>query len=202
MNELPKSPATKHEGVREPLVGGDVLDVVQAGRGDLSDWVELMEAVEALCPVGWWSRFSATGHFDFDAASTVICDQRARRRTRRHGYHVSARPDPGRVDVLRAQEARRGATADRCQYVPAEGSWWGDCRRDRADPQKGAQIADVKRYGEARNVLASDSLKVLQATARNRRNMFEQAVEAMKYNSLGQISHALFDMGEEHLRNM
>jgi len=28
-----------------------VLDVVQAGRGDLSDWVELMEAVEALCPV-------------------------------------------------------------------------------------------------------------------------------------------------------
>ncbi len=51
-------------------------------------------------------------------------------------------------------------------------------------------------------MLASDSLKVLQATARNRRNMFEQAVEAMKYNSLGQISHALFDMGEEHLRNM
>ena len=51
MNDLPKSPATKHEGVREPLVGGDVLDVVQAGRGDLSDWVELMEAVEALCPV-------------------------------------------------------------------------------------------------------------------------------------------------------
>ena len=36
MNDLPKSPATKHEGVREPLVGGDVLDVVQAGRGDLS----------------------------------------------------------------------------------------------------------------------------------------------------------------------
>ena len=51
MNDLPKSPATKHEGVREPLVGGDVLDVVQVGKGDLSDWVELMEAVEALCPV-------------------------------------------------------------------------------------------------------------------------------------------------------
>jgi hypothetical protein len=25
--------------MREPLVGGDVLDVAQAGRGDLSDWV-------------------------------------------------------------------------------------------------------------------------------------------------------------------
>jgi hypothetical protein len=51
MNYSPKSPTTKHEGVRESLVGGDVLDVMQAGRGDLSDWVELMEAVEALCPV-------------------------------------------------------------------------------------------------------------------------------------------------------
>ena len=50
-----KSPTTKHEGIREPLAGSDVLDVVQAGRGDLSDWVELMEAVEALCPV-WPAR--------------------------------------------------------------------------------------------------------------------------------------------------
>ncbi|GAB2542948.1 hypothetical protein [Rhodanobacter koreensis] len=54
MNYSPKSPMTKHDGLREPLVGGDVLDVVQAGRGDLSDWMELMEAVEALCPV--WPR--------------------------------------------------------------------------------------------------------------------------------------------------
>ena len=54
MNYSPKSPTTKHDGVREPLVGGDMLDVVQAGRGDLSDWVGLMEAVEALCPV--WPR--------------------------------------------------------------------------------------------------------------------------------------------------
>ena len=51
MNYSPKSPTTKHEGAREPLVGGDVLNVVQSGRGDLSDWVELMEAVEVLCPV-------------------------------------------------------------------------------------------------------------------------------------------------------
>ncbi len=51
MNDSPKSPATKHESARGPLVGGCVLDVVQVGSGDLSDWVELMEAVEALCPV-------------------------------------------------------------------------------------------------------------------------------------------------------
>ena len=51
MNDSPKSPTTKHEGVREPLIGSDVLDVVQVGKGDLSDWMELMDAVEALCPV-------------------------------------------------------------------------------------------------------------------------------------------------------
>ncbi len=39
------------EGVREPLAGRQVMDFVQTGRGDLSDWAELMEAVKALCPV-------------------------------------------------------------------------------------------------------------------------------------------------------
>lgn len=53
MSDLPKSPSTEKEGVCQPLVGGDVdvLDVLPAGKNDLSDWVELMEAVEALCPV-------------------------------------------------------------------------------------------------------------------------------------------------------
>jgi hypothetical protein len=51
MSDLPKSPSTEEKVPSQPLVSGDVLDVVQPGRGDLSDWVELMEAVEALCPV-------------------------------------------------------------------------------------------------------------------------------------------------------
>jgi methylmalonyl-CoA mutase len=70
------------------------------------------------------------------------------------------------------------------------------------EEEKGQQIANVKHYGDARNALASDSLKVLQATARDRRNVFEQLVEAVKYNSLGQISHALYDVGGEYRRNM
>ena len=70
------------------------------------------------------------------------------------------------------------------------------------EEEKGAQIANVKRYGDARNALASDSLKVLQTTARDRRNVFEQLIEAVKYNSLGQISHALYDVGGEYRRNM
>ena len=36
------------------LAGRGVLEVAQVGKGDLSDWVELMEVVEALCPV--WPR--------------------------------------------------------------------------------------------------------------------------------------------------
>ncbi len=63
------------------------------------------------------------------------------------------------------------------------------------EEEKGAQIANVRSYGEARNALASDSLKVLQTTARERRNVFEQLIEAVKYNSLGQISHALYEVG-------
>ena len=42
------------------------------------------------------------------------------------------------------------------------------------EEEKGQQIANVKLYGEARNALASDSLKVLQTTVPDRRNVFEQ----------------------------
>lgn len=55
MNCLPNLPTTRAEGAREPLAGGNVLNVARASRADLSDWVELMEAVEALCPV-WPER--------------------------------------------------------------------------------------------------------------------------------------------------
>lgn len=65
MNCSPKPPTTKHEGVREPLVGSDVLDVVPAGRGDLSDWMELMEAVEVLCPVWPRGKHPTATQFEF-----------------------------------------------------------------------------------------------------------------------------------------
>jgi methylmalonyl-CoA mutase len=51
----------------------------------------------------------------------------------------------------------------------------------------------MKRYGAARNASASDSLRLLQATARNRLGAFERFVEAVKYSSLGQLSCALHD---------
>lgn len=49
-SDLRKSPST--EGyVCQPLVGGDALDVVQVGNGDLLDWMERVEAVRAFCLV-------------------------------------------------------------------------------------------------------------------------------------------------------
>jgi isobutyryl-CoA mutase len=37
---------------------------------------------------------------------------------------------------------------------------------------------------------------------RDRKNIFESLMEAVKYNSLGQISHALYEVGGEYRRNM
>jgi len=70
------------------------------------------------------------------------------------------------------------------------------------EEEKGQQIENVQAFGKARNTLAPESLKTLQATARERKNVFEQLMEAVKYNSLGQISHALYDVGGEYRRNM
>lgn len=51
MNYSPKSQTKRSDRVGEPFAGAEVLNAVQSGRADLSDWVELMDVIEALCPV-------------------------------------------------------------------------------------------------------------------------------------------------------
>jgi methylmalonyl-CoA mutase len=92
------------------------------------------------------------------------------------------------------------------------------------EEEKGQQIANVSGWQSGRNGLApagetehghlaaSDEevgfvhdghgLAYLQKTARERRNVFEALIEAVKTHSLGQISHALYDVGGEYRRNM
>ena len=93
------------------------------------------------------------------------------------------------------------------------------------EEEKGAQIANVQAFQKARNALApagetshahgTDStdapmaqvhdkhgLAYLQNTARDRKNVFNALMEAVKTHSLGQISHALYDVGGEYRRNM
>jgi len=42
----------------------------------------------------------------------------------------------------------------------------------------------------------------LQQIARERKNIFASLMEAVMFNSLGQISHALYEVGGEYRRNM
>ena len=93
------------------------------------------------------------------------------------------------------------------------------------EEEKGQQIANVQAFQKARNALApagetshahgTDStdapvtqvhdehgLAYLQNTARDRKNVFNALMEAVKTHSLGQISHALYDVGGEYRRNM
>jgi len=92
------------------------------------------------------------------------------------------------------------------------------------EEEKGQQIANVQAFQKARNALAplgetdlthvaedetavavkhdGHGLGYLQNTARERKNVFNALMEAVKTHSLGQISHALYDVGGEYRRNM
>ncbi len=74
------------------------------------------------------------------------------------------------------------------------------------EPEKVQQIENVRTYQLARNDLAptkdNKGLEYLQATARERKNIYAALMEAVKTHSLGQISHALYDVGGEYRRNM
>ncbi len=70
------------------------------------------------------------------------------------------------------------------------------------EEEKAQQIDNVANFRSLRNGIGENSLQQLQKTARNRENIFEALLESVKYNSLGQISHALYDVGGEYRRNM
>jgi methylmalonyl-CoA mutase len=92
------------------------------------------------------------------------------------------------------------------------------------EEEKGQQIENVRNWQQGRNALApkgetshahladadeeapmvhdGHGLAYLQNAARERRNVFEALMEAVKTHSLGQISHALYDVGGEYRRNM
>jgi methylmalonyl-CoA mutase len=74
------------------------------------------------------------------------------------------------------------------------------------EDEKAQQIRNVEAFRAARNPRVADgepgSLSHLQQVARARGNVFEALLEAVKHNSLGQISHALYAVGGEYRRNM
>ena len=81
------------------------------------------------------------------------------------------------------------------------------------EAEKQAQIANVESFRLGRNAMPLDqhdatgrpgdgSLRGLQQVARARGNVFPSLMEAVKYYSLGQITHALYEVGGEYRRNM
>jgi methylmalonyl-CoA mutase len=70
------------------------------------------------------------------------------------------------------------------------------------DAEKQEQIASVRAFQERAADRRADALAALQDTARERRNVFESLMDAVKVASLGQISEALYEVGGEYRRNM
>ncbi len=70
------------------------------------------------------------------------------------------------------------------------------------ETQKNAQIEHLRRFQQARNELGPQAIEELKRMARERENTFAALMDAVKYYSLGQISHALYEVGGEYRRNM
>ncbi|HHP7242639.1 MAG TPA: methylmalonyl-CoA mutase family protein [Cyclobacteriaceae bacterium] len=68
--------------------------------------------------------------------------------------------------------------------------------------EKEAQIEMLKNLHHRNKPIADERLHDLKESARHNKNLFEQLMEVSKYCSLGQITHALFDVGGQYRRNM
>jgi len=68
--------------------------------------------------------------------------------------------------------------------------------------EKEAQIEALNNLQKANSEKGAQMLQMLQAAAINNQNLFEGLMEATKYCSLGQITHALYDVGGQYRRNM
>jgi isobutyryl-CoA mutase len=68
--------------------------------------------------------------------------------------------------------------------------------------EKEYQIHMLKELHSTHKEKAAEVLKQLQHTAVQNKNIFAELMEAVKYCSLGQITHALFEVGGQYRRNM
>jgi len=70
------------------------------------------------------------------------------------------------------------------------------------DDEKQAQIEDLKNSQSASDAEAGAALAKLQETALAGENVFASLMDAAKHCSLGQMSHALYQVGGQYRRNM
>ena len=70
------------------------------------------------------------------------------------------------------------------------------------DQDKERQIANVRAFKERNAEVAGSALEQLQKTAVSGGNIFGQLMETAKVATLGQMSHALYEVGGQYRRNM
>ena len=103
-------------------------------------------------------------------------------------------------EVATEIELIRSTEAEKAQQIANVRGWQGN--RNRLAPEGETGHAHVVEGEIVTEVHNGRGLAYLQDTARRRGNVFEALVEAVKTHSLGQISHALYEVGGEYRRNM
>jgi hypothetical protein len=68
--------------------------------------------------------------------------------------------------------------------------------------EKEQQIANLNAFHARNKNKSEEMLKRLQDVAINSGNLFEELMETVKYCSLGQITHALYEVGGQYRRSM
>ena len=68
--------------------------------------------------------------------------------------------------------------------------------------EKEQQIQSLQTFWKRNEAKSGTELKKLKEVAINNGNLFAQLMEAVKYCSLGQITHALYEVGGQYRRNM
>jgi methylmalonyl-CoA mutase len=68
--------------------------------------------------------------------------------------------------------------------------------------EKEQQIQNLQAFHKRNDARREDALKKLKEVAVNNGNLFEELMETVKYCSLGEITHALYEVGGQYRRNM
>ena len=68
--------------------------------------------------------------------------------------------------------------------------------------EKEQQIQNLQAFWKRNEAVAFDQLNKLKKVAINNGNLFTELMETVKYCSLGQITHALYEVGGQYRRNM
>ncbi len=140
-------------------------------------------------------------------AGRVRSADRARRGAGRDGDRLPARPDPGRVDAVRAAQARWICAADRGrEHVPwpfghrslRRGCCWLAPPR-RSGPPSSSGCA---RSARSTRTPAGPALETLKRAVLDGENVFAVLMDAARVCSLGQITDAFFEVGGEYRRNV